>query len=434
MRGIMFRMAGALAALIVLGVVVPAPAECQLTGTKPDNLNTSEELNVIRSLERIFPESLGFKVHAPLEPVGGTCKDMTRLVRAFRVIVPGNVTVSEASQKLTLGDSPFIRHIEIKTDTGFLPILPVGYAGFPVTVKLSNKVFDVHFLTVNMDRWLIWARTSYFPVWKGDGDMPMQEYAAEVSQYLRRTDFGDNKPPVLKAAAVGAPEKSDLFGDYKPGERDISKFQELVAANLEMDIKPAEGVISITAGSGAVDWLVDHRGEATFSYENQGKLQRVFYDFVMDGRDFQELRALTPEVLEGIEPGWYFYAVDEYGRVRFGPMGAKPQDGADKFWSERLKPYECLLFPGQPVLASGEFEIAGEGHVLQASLTGVPAPKHRISAINAFSSFYFYPPEDKNLKKRLQNKSDDYVQTVGHLFKALSDMGVKAEGVRVSKF
>jgi hypothetical protein len=434
MRRILFRIAGAMAALIILGLAIPAPADCQLAGTKPDNLNQSEELYIIQSLERVFPESMGFRVHAPMEPVGGTCGDMSRLVAAFRVIVPEDVTVTEAAYRLSTGGSPFIRYIEIEQQTGFLPVLPVGYSGVPVTAKLDKKVFDVHFLTVNMDRWLIWARTCYFPILKSDRDTPMQEYAAEVSQYLRRTDFGDKKLPVLKASAVGASEKADLFGDYKPGDRVISEYQELVASNMEMDIGPAQGVIGFTAGSRAVEWLVDHRGNALYDSEKQGELQRAFYDFVMDGRDFQEIKALTAEALAGLEPGWYFYAVDRYQRVRFCPMSASPQDGADRYWGERLKPYECLLFPGQAVLASGEFEIAREGQVLGASLSGAWAPTHRISSVNAFSSYYFYSPDDRNLNKSIEGKSDDYVQTVGHLFKALEDMGVEAEGVLVSKF
>jgi hypothetical protein len=434
MRVAMRRIAVLMTALAVFGLAGPGPVFGQLAGTSPDNLNDSETLGMIKALEGVFPESAGFRVHAPMKPVGGTCEDMSRLVEAFRVIVPEDVTVTEAAARLTRGNSPFIRYIDIEQDTGFLPVLPVGYAGVPVTAKVNKKIIDVHFLTVNMDRWLIWARTCYFPVWKSDRDTPMQEYAAEVSQYLRRTDFGDNKPPELKASAVGAPKKSDLFGGYKPGEREVSEYQDLVASNMEMDIGPAEGVIGFTAGSGAVEWLIDHRGKTLYEGDGQGQLQRAFYDYVMDGRDFQEFKALTPEVLAALEPGWYFYAVDRYQRVRFGPMGARPRDGADRFWNERLKPYECLLFPGQPVLASGEFEIVSGDHVLEASLSGAWAPEHRIASVNAFSSFYYYSPDDKKLSKSIEGRSDDYVQTVGHLFKALEGMGIKLDGVRVSKF
>lgn len=434
MRSTMLKTACALGALTCLCLAVSGPAFCQLAGRSPDKLFDSEELHIIRSLENVYPESMGFRVHAPMEPVPGTPENVSRLVSAFRVIVPEDATVTEAAVRLAEGDSPFIRYVEVDQDTGFRPDIPVGYAGVPVTAMLKRKVFDVQFLTVNMDRWLIWARTCYFPILEGDRDIPLQAYAAEVSQYLRRTDFGEQKLQMLKASVAGVPQKADLFGDYEPGERSISKYQELVADNLEMSIGLVEGVMGFTAGSGAVDWLVEHRGEALYEGDGQGRLQRAFYDYVSEGGDFQELRALTAEVLADLEPGWYFYAVDKYQRVRFGPIMARPQEDADRYWGERLKPYECLLFPGQPVLASGEFEVVSEGQVLEASLSGVWIPEHRIASVNAFSSFYYYSPDSKRLKASISGKSNDYVQTVGHFFKALQDMGVKLDGVRVSKF
>lgn len=433
-RKTVFRIAATLTLLFASAFVLPSPGECQLAGTQPHNLNMSERSHVLKSLERIFPESMGFRVHAPMEPVGGTCEDMTRLVSAFRVIVPENVTVGEAARRFTAGDSPFIRYIEIEKDTDFLPVLPVGYAGVPVTAKLDKKIFDVHFLTVNMDRWLIWARTCYFPVWKGDRDTAIQEYAAEVSQYLRRTDFGDNKPPELDPSKVGAPQKSDLFGGYKSERQGVAEYQQFVSANMEMDIDPVEGVMSFTAAPGAVEWMIDHRGKEPFEDMNQGDLQRTFYNFVMDGRNFQELKTLTPEVLATLDPGIYFYAVDRYGRVRVCSMRLDPRKGQEGLWEERLKSYECLLFPGQDVAAAGEFEVVSEGQALQASLKETAVPTHRISAVNAFSSYYFYRSDDKNLEKQIQRRSDDYLRTVGHFLKALEGMGIEPVGVHVSKF
>ena len=428
------RSPAAAALLLAASLLFPAVGSCQLAGTQPDNLSMSEQLNVIRSLETIFPESMGFRVHAPLEPRGGTREDYSRLVKAYRVIVPPEITMTEAARRFTAGSSPFTRCIDTEQDVGFLPVTPVGYSGAPVTAKLDKKIVDVHFLTVNMDRWLIWARDCYFLLLKSDRDTPIQEYAAEVSQYLRRTDFGDEKPPELKASSFGVQQEADLFGGYENQRHSAPEFEELSSACKEIDLDVAEGMSSFTAAEGAVSWLVDHSGKTTFSDRDQADLQRAFYDFVDEGRDTRELRALTPEILESLEPGRYFFAVDAYGRVRFGQMRWTPDQGRDVIWAERLKSYECLLFPGQPVKAAGEFEVAWGERVLEANLTGATAPTPRIVSVNAFSSYYYYRPDEKDLEGRLKGKSDSYLRSVGHFFKALRGMGYDPEEVRVSKF
>ncbi len=426
--------AGLAAALLAWALLLPASGHCQLAGTRPDDLNFSEGLTVIKSLETIFPDGKGFRVQAPLEPAGGTNEDFARLVRAFRVIVPHDVTVTEAARMLISGSSPFTRVIDTEQHTGFLPGLPVGYAGAPVTAKLGKKVIDIHFLTVNMDRWMIWARECYFPIWKGDRDLPIQEYAAVVSQYLRKTDFGEDKPPELKASSVGAPDKADLFGKYNDQRRGVAEFEELAASSREMELDVAEGVTAFKAGGGAVEWLIEHREKTTFSDRNQSDIQRAFYDFMDEGRDTQELRALTAEVLRDLDPGWYFYAVDKYGRVRFGPMPCGRGTDRDCLWRERLKSYECLLFPGQEIVAAGELEVTVEDEVLEASLEGAAAPAPGIAAVNSFSSYYYYRPDANNLERTFRSSSDRYLRQVGHLFDALTEMGIDMEGVEVSKF
>jgi hypothetical protein len=435
MRTTLALKTAALSALLAAAAMLaPAPADSQLAGKQPDDLSESRQFEVIKALEAVFPESKGFRVNAPLDPVGGTPGDLARLVRAFRVIVPLDVTVTQAAQKLISSSSPFVRYVDIEQDTGFRPAIPVGYAGVPVTAKFDKKIVDIQFLTVNMDRWLIWARECYFPLWKGDRDTPMQEYAAAVSQYLRKHDFGDEGVPPLETSSYGAPKRADLFGGYDADRHEAPDFQEFSQECKEMDLDIAEGMTDFTAGESAVEWLVDHRGKSEFQDRRQADLQQAFYDFADEGRDFQELRALTPETIEGLEPGRYFYAVDVYGRVRFGKMRWTPDQGQQGIWRERLKSYECLLFPAQPIVAAGEFEIASGEDVLEADLSGAAAPARRLASVNGFSSYYYYRPDENNLEKQMEGRSDDYLKSVGHLFKALQDMGVAVQEPRISKF
>jgi hypothetical protein len=431
---IVLRTALLSASLVAAAMFAPAPAESQLAGKQPDNLNESKQYELIKALEAMFPESKGFRVNAPLGPVGGTPGDLARLVGAFRVIVPQDVTVTQGAQKLISGSSPFVRYVDIEQDTGFRPEIPVGYAGVPVTAKFGNKIVDVQFLTVNMDRWLIWARECYFPIWKGDRDTPIQEYAAAVSQYLRKYDFGDEGVPPLETSTYGAPKNADLFGGYDPKRHEAQTFQEISQSCKEMDLDIADGVTDFTAGERAVEWLVDHRGKSEFRDRSQADLQQAFYNFANEGRDVRELRALTPQNLEEVEPGRYFYAVDVYGRARFGRMHWTPDQGQQGIWRERLKSYECLLFPGEPIVAAGEFQIATDDGALEANLDGAAAPTRRLASVNAFSSYYYYRPDENDLEGQIEGKSDDYVKNIGHLFKALQDMGVDIREPRISKF
>jgi hypothetical protein len=111
-----------------------------------------------------------------------------------------------------------------------------------------------------------------------------------------------------------------------------------------------------------------------------------------------------------------------------------PEEGQVGLWRERLKSYECLLFPGQEIVAAGEFEIStGEG-LLEASLTGGSTPTRRISSVNAFSSYYYYRPSDKNLEGWIEGESDSHVTNIGHLLERLEGMGIEIGEVKVSKF
>jgi hypothetical protein len=427
--------AAAVATFVLCGLLAPGRGLCQLALEDPDNLNESERLSVLRALQDLYPESMGFRIEAPLEPEGGTREDFQRLLKAFRVVVvPPHVTVTDASRRLLQKGSPFKRVLDHGEEGEFLPEAPVGYSGVLASARFDRKLIDLDFITVNMNRWLIWARENYFPVWQGERDTPMQEYAAAVSQYMRRNDFGKVETEEPKAAACGAPSKADLYGSVGTQDYDTEQYASTVLRHNEMDFHLARGVISFTAGAGAIDWLTDHSGKDRFEERSQAHLQRTFQAFTEDGRSFMELRTLTPGILEELDPGRYFYAVDEYGRVRFGPMPTKEGLDPKSLWKERMKGYECLLFPGQPVLAAGEFTVEEEIPPLEADLEGSPSRATRLASANAFSAHFYYRPGDMRLKKQVKDGSDEYVESIGHFLRSLKTMGISPAGIRISKF
>jgi hypothetical protein len=425
----------AFALSVFCGLIMATAGNCQLSLQNPDNLNTSERLLVLESLQALYPEEMGFKVEAPIEPEGGTREDFARLLKAFRVVViPPHVTVSDASRRLLQPGSPFKQLLDHGEHGEFLPEAPVGYSGVLASARLNKKLVDLNFITVNMNRWLIWAKTHYFPVWKGERDTPMQEYAAAVSQYMRRNDFGNINTEEPKASALRAPRKADLYGSVGAWSVDPGEYSSIVLAHREMDFHLAKGVMSFVAGEGAIDWLTGHGGKTRFYENNQAHVQRIFQSFIEEGRSFLELRTLTPELIKELEPGRYFYAVDEYGRIRFGSRNTNEAKDPMSLWTERAKAYECLLFPGQPVLAAGEFLIAEDAPPLEASLSDYSSAPARLRSVNAFSGYFFYRPGGKRLKKDVRDMSDKYLVSTGHFLKALRRMGVPPDGIRISKF
>jgi hypothetical protein len=429
-----FSIAAALAMTLILSLLSATAAHTQFALETPDNLNSSETIEVLNSLQALYPEAMGFRVGAPFEPEEGTGEDFARLLKAFRVIViPPEVTVNEAARRLAQKGSPFKQLLDHGEKGEFLPEAPVGYSGVLATARLNKKLVDLQFITVNMNRWLIWAKDNYFPMWQGERDTPLQEYAAAVSQYMRRNDFGSIMAEEPVATDVGAPAKADLYGPRAPEAADAAGLSSVMSAHKEMKLDFAKGAISFVAGPGAIKWMVKHSGNNRFSDTDQARLQRVFQTFIEESRSFKELMTLSPEVLADLSPGRYFYAVDEYGRVRFGPIKCDGQDPMS-LWTERAKSYECLLFPGQPVVAAGEFEVAQDQAPAEASLDGASSPRGRIAAVNAFSCYYFYPPGDKDLKNLAKKKSDKFLVSAGHFLGALEDMGIEPDGVRISKF
>jgi hypothetical protein len=127
-------------------------------------------------------------------------------------------------------------------------------------------------------------------------------------------------------------------------------------------------------------------------------------------------------VLSGLAEGEYFYAVGLNGKIRFAlEMPREQVQRIEEETGRRLpRANHAFLFPGEPVLTAGAFFVER-------------SPEARIAAVNTQSGHYFYSNVSPTVREDISVRSDRYLLTVGHFFKALDREGICHEGVLVSK-
>jgi carbamoylphosphate synthase large subunit len=82
----------------------------------------------------------------------------------------------------------------------------------------------------------------------------------------------------------------------------------------------------------------------------------------------------------------------------------------------------ALLFPDQPLLAAGRFEV-------------LIRDNHRtLRTVTAWSDHFYYSPRSTTMKQDIMDRSDAFLPTLGHLFASLKEMGVPLAGLRLRKF
>ena len=151
-------------------------------------------------------------------------------------------------------------------------------------------------------------------------------------------------------------------------------------------------------------------------------LQYEYQKFFARGGDVRVMFTLTAEVAKTLKPGEYFYGVSPSGKIRCGYE--IPREEVDRIERETGKKVaranHAFLFPGEPLLTAGAFFVEGED---------VP----RITHVNAHSGHYFYSNVSGTIRHDIAVRSNQYVLTLGHFFRALDRLGISYDSVLISK-
>ena len=382
--------------------------------------------NLFAKLIEIFPQSEGFFVASAFKVDSTFSPDAMRLLDAPRIIVNSPKGVHRATQRLNdVGSFTVVeKKIYFISNKG----APAGYRGILVIVEHEGERKEIQFLTPNQNRWMIWAKRKYFPNLSAPFAKALRNYAVQVSDYLKAIDEDQFDAPEPKAVALGLDDNLDFYAEPPPYVIDpFGDYLKLLDANREIKTDLLSGVTAFAPTQASIEWLIAHRTNDLFENKEISMLQREFRSFIQRGGEFNHIRTLTPIVFATLDPGTYFFAVGKRGRIRFGYELPREQvKAAEKRGVKLARANHALLFPGERILAAGEFEV-------EVDSDSGEQKQRKIVMVNASSGHYFYSNKAKTIRQDISSRSNYYFLSIGQFLKKLDEMAIPYKGALVEK-
>lgn len=394
-----------------------------ITGDAFDSLLASQHLDIQMELATLFPESDGYFVTGPLDPLLDHSEDVNSLYHSLRVICPDLASLTRIVPVLK-EDDRFGRikaHIE-KSRGGD----ESGYRGVTAELRLDGQDWPVQFNTTNQTRWLIWARENIYSAAANDLDEgDLEDYAEDVSDYLYAIDQG------YLDAVEPQPDDHDLpsrVGVYDPPPDYViegyQNYKDYLHSHADIATDFAQGILAFIPGDSLERAFMETAPEAAYPNKEAPMLQHEYRTFFQRGGSVRTMQTLTQHGFDTLMTGEYFFAVGLNGKVRFGRELLREEVARIEAETGRKVPRanHAFLFPGEPVLTAGAFFVEHDDN-----------DQPYISHINAQSGHYFYSNVTPTIRKDIAVHSNTYVLTLGHLLAALAKMEIPFDSVLISK-
>jgi hypothetical protein len=419
---------------VVVAVLVAVSAQAgpkdPIAGEAFDRLVESQNTALQDWLETRFSGIEGYAVTGPLDPGFDPGTKADTLYTVPRVLCAGRERFHRAVLTLqTVPNSSRSPNLDAFGITG-LPgtLVNVDWGGGDATVLVT---------TYQSLRWLIWWRRVQTTTGAQGSAQDLRRYASTVAAYLASdggiapqapadsSRAGDSEPDVVPPAAVdyGLPEWADLYPP-KPAYviEGYENYKDYLRAHSDVETWFADGVLAFVPSDSLLQVLERDAPDTAWPNKEAPLLQYEFANYFQRHGLLDEITTLTREVLSGLAEGEYFYAVGLNGKIRFAlEMPREQVQRIEEETGRRLpRANHAFLFPGEPVLTAGAFFVER-------------SPEARIAAVNTQSGHYFYSNVSPTVREDISVRSDRYLLTVGHFFKALDREGICHEGVLVSK-
>jgi hypothetical protein len=308
---------------------------------------------IMQKLLEVFPEENGRFVDEPFGSIESTPKEARPLFETFRVVVPTPDDIDKSLARLFSASS----HFPIKKITRYDkdPGAP-GLAGFRGAWCQTEDESQVGFsiVTINQNRFLIWAKMGYYPSFTNDSINPKvrDQYARDVSQYLAGIDMKvpDNEAP--PASGRGLPVVMDL---YPPESKSHHTMEERLLAGSEIKAWGLHDVDAFTPTGHALARMIENAIDTLWPNLALHMIQYVFHEFVSGGGTLNLVnnysRPLSDSLL-GVKRQRLNFAIDRYGRLRYS-------DWKIPGWQCHVagSSAHALLFPCAQVRTAGYLEI-----------------------------------------------------------------------------
>ncbi len=394
-----------------------------ITGTAFDSFIASQHPERQKELETILPESDGYFITGPLDPLIDHSDDTNTLYHSLRVICPDLTSINRIVPVLK-EDDRFGRikaHID-KPRGGD----ERGFRGVTAEFRKGEAIWPVLFNTTNQTRWLIWARENMFAEAVrelDDGDL--EDYAEEVSDYLYAIDRGDRNAVEPQAEDHDLPPH---VGFYKPPPDYViegyQNYKDYLHSHADIETDFAKGILAFIPGDSLERALIATAPQSAYPNKEAPMLQHEYRKFFQRGGTGRTMQTLTKRGFDTLMAGEYFFAVGLSGKVRFGRELLREEVARIEAETGKKVPRanHAFLFPGEPVLTAGAFFVDNADNGAQ-----------QIGHINAQSGHYFYSNVTPTIREDIAVHSNTYVLTLGHLLDALAKMEIPFDSVLISK-
>jgi hypothetical protein len=400
---------------------VPADPKDPVRGEAFRCLVASQDTAFQDYLRVLFLENDGYVVAGPLDPCWPDKQDflfdLPRVICANRNLFDGADSVFEDSL--------------VAADRGRIdPVSRPGYSeihywmlDFTINGKRKNAVV----LSYQHNREVIWEQRVRLEAAGTPWSEKRWSYMQAMRDYVHELDDGDNadgtsgEPP--RAADFGLPDSYDLYPprpDYVI--QGYQNYKDYLHEHADIETYFADGILAFVPTDSLLDVLKRDAPEVAWPNKEAPLLQHEFKKFFDRGGDTRVMRTLTAEVLKSLESGEYFYAVGLNGKIRFARE--MPREEIDRIEKETGKKVpranHAFLFPGEPVLTAGAFFVVRDREA-------------RIAGVDTHSGHYFYSNVSETIREDVAVRSDEYLLTIGHFFRALDREGIPYDEILIRK-
>jgi len=393
-----------------------------VTGLEFDRLVEAQHLDLQHKLETLFPETEGFHVTGPQDPLFDASRIPGRLrgtsVDCFgdiRVIC-ADMTIVEKARAIINENNALVQHSS-----------EVMYHILSATITHNDSSRTIRFPTVQQIRFSIWFRRALLDINIDIDSTENQfvDYAVAVMEYFHIVDSGilDAEPP--RAVNYNLPESLDLYAS--PPEYVIQGYQnykDFMQEHGGIKTEFAHKILSFVPTGSLLTTLRDNAPHAAYPNKEAPMLQREYRKFTERGGDIRTMHLLTKNGFDSLSVGEYFFAVSAAGRIRYGRELLREEvEQIEKKTGRKVpRANHAFLFPGEMILTAGAFFVEREDGTA------------RLTAVNAQSGHYFYSNVTPTIRTDISIKSNEYLLSLGHLLTALDRLGIPYEGVLISKF
>jgi hypothetical protein len=422
-KTVLLLMAAVIAAIVPLSVC--AGPKDPIVDEAFERFAAAQDQEFQVRLRSIFPEGFGFVVTGPMDPSFRFDTEVDYIYHFPRIIC---ATADECMTAAVRLES----HKELNPVTTGVSWMQAGrnrgLCGFVLTLSIAGEEKKALVLTHQQNRWLIWLRQISFLSTEHISHHALQQYSEQVVEYMSGMDGRSGpgkeaKPPV--ATGAGLPAVFDLLPD--PPNYVINgydKYKSYLHSHADIETYFADGILAFVPTDSLLVVLKDNAPETAWPNKEEPLIQHEYKKFFDRSGDVAVMKRLTAGVLNTLQPGEYFYAVGLNGTIRFSRE--IPREEIERLESETGREVpranHAFLFPGEPVLTAGAFFVdytdsRGKG----------------IVKVNTHSGHYFYSNVSRSIRKDIAVRSDEYLLTIGHFFRALDREGITYEEILISK-